>query len=126
MNKCLLNTLQYIGSDGYVNEMTKLMDSLYLTADYQKIGNKDFYTTYIVKFFKQDDIYLIRKFGATRGCLRVDENNTIIEIKIYEENGYENKYSKHACYKHEVLDFMNQWIGWSLKFDNRYNIYDKW
>lgn len=66
-------------SDGqYICNLTKIMD------DNLK-SRKTIFSTYIFEI-KCDNLWLIRFPGATRGYIKVDENEIIEDIKIYKDS----------------------------------------
>lgn len=78
---------------GYRNEITDYLDK-YLIADCRGWNN------YIYNH-PIENKWLIRVPGATRGNFEV-KNGVITSIELYEDS---------FCYKKEVLDNLNQFIG---------------
>lgn len=119
----------YEDSGFYLNELTIELDK-HLTETYQELHkNEDIYntySTYIMKF-RKPLIWSIRKFGATRGHIKINKNNIIQEIKISEGIGYVDGISNMSCYFKDVLFCLDKYIGWKLEineevFEDKKNI----
>lgn len=52
--------------------------------------------------------YVMRFFGASRACARVDENDVITDIIIYDDM---------KSYKEEVKEAVKKFIGYKIVFD---------
>lgn len=88
------------GRLGYlINDLTKEIDN-YLKYKDEKYPSE----TYIHDKYK--DMWPIRYPGATRGHIKVSENDIILEIKLYEDSD--------GIYKHEVRECFDKYIG--MKF----------
>ncbi|VYU45792.1 hypothetical protein [Clostridium paraputrificum] len=53
--------------------------------------------------------YIIRCIGASRGCIDVDDNNVITDVRIYHD-----KYRTDRIYKENVDELLKQFIGYEL------------
>lgn len=82
---------------GYRNEITDFLDK-YLLDDFCEF--REIYSNYIYDE-PFNNRWLIRVPGATRGNILV-EDGIVKSIEIYEDS---------FCYKREVLDHINQFIG---------------
>ena len=93
----------------YFNKITEELDQhmLYTNQPYC-------YDTYITEW-KDDEpfIWLIRVVGATRGCIRTDENNIIKEIKLYDDTCFKKGI---GCYKQSAKSILDKYIGQKLTF----------
>lgn len=85
------------------NDLTKEMDK-YLV--YQ--NSKHPMNTYIYDKFK--DKWTLRFPGATRGYIKVDENEVITEIVLYDDTV--------GIYKPEVRECFNKYIGIKIVVEN--------
>lgn len=94
-----MDTLKCIKkSIGHVNDLTQEMDS------YLKDSISGFYT-YIYNS-KCNNKYPIRYPGATRGHIEVDENDIIINIKLYID-----KYETNTIYNDSVVECFEKYVG---------------
>lgn len=84
---------------GYINKITNYLDN-YLEKKYK---DSDFYNTYIYDE-PINHLWAIRIPGVTVGHIKVKEN-IITDIILYEDS---------FCYKKEVLDNLNQFVGKKL------------
>lgn len=86
------------GTYGYVNDLTRHLDK-YLVGTVTRR-----WCTYIYDDPCGDN-WLLRVPGATRGYVTVVEG-IITEVKLHEDS---------FCYKPEVLDTLNQFLGMKIK-----------
>lgn len=92
-----LNTIK-VGFNQMINLLTVNIDS------YLKKPLKDFYTYIYEKPF-DENTWLIRYPGRTVGNIKVDENNIITSITIYEGV---------VIYSDDVRDQLDSFIGYKL------------
>jgi len=95
----------------YTNDLTREMDT-YLGY------KKGLARTYIYDT-KFEDCYAIRYPGATRGHIRVNDNDIITEIILYRD-----KYNTDKIYKENVRECFKKYIGMKLVMEGT-NIYDR-
>ena len=90
----------------YTNDLTREMDK------YLKYKSK-YAQTYIMEVEKIKDRYYsaLRYPGATRGHIEVDDNNIIIDIKLYTD------LSTDKIYEYNVRDIFKNYIGKKLLFE---------
>lgn len=86
---------------GYKNEITRYLDN-YLIDECDDFSS---YCTYIYEK-PRNNFWAIRVPGATRGHVEVD-SNIIKNIVLYEDN---------YCYRKEVFNNLNQFIGKEVDF----------
>lgn len=94
--------------DTWINDITRELDN------YVKLSiNKPYLHTYIQKF-PEPNVFVIRFPGATRGYLKVDDDNKIIEIELYEDACI----GPVSCYTLRALKLLNikKYIGATLDF----------
>ena len=60
---------------------------------------------------KEGNVYLFRVPGATRGCIKTDEEGIIESIDFYEDTCY----GSVGCYRREVEGVKEEYIGKLLK-----------
>lgn len=84
---------------GYKNDITEYLDEYLIKCE----GCIDFYSNYIYDEPINGN-WAIRVPGATRGHIKI-EDGIIKEIKLYEDS---------FCYKREVLNNLDQFIGKSI------------
>lgn len=87
------------GYSNLVNDLTKELD------DYLDFNLKYKLNNYIYDH-PFDNSWPIRYPGATRGGIRVDENNIITDIVLYEDSD--------DIYKKNVRDILSKYIGMKL------------
>ena len=97
------NLLTVIEKSNYVNDFTKELD----TVLKHKAESIEFYT-YLYHY--SDDTWVFRYPGATRGHIKIDDNNIITEIKIYKDTN---------IYKPEAEEICKKYIGYKLMFAPR-------
>ena len=83
----------------YFNEITNYMDK------YLKDYNEDFYINYIYEE-KINNRWFIRVPGCTVGCIEVDDNDTIYNIRLYDDT--------IGWYDKEVLDEIDKFYNMKL------------
>lgn len=93
---------------GYVNDLTKEMDSYLKYKD-------NILCTYLYDADKPTDKgYIAIRFpGATRGHIKVNKDNIIEEIKLYDD-----KYNLDKIYEFNVRDCFEKYIGMKLVLVN--------
>ena len=106
--------------DKYVGDLTQEMNK-FLIIDPEVAEDKEFcetlYRTYILpeKEDKPEICVAFRVPGATRGHIKYNtETHEILEIKFYEETSFK----VFQCYKPEVVEHMQQFIGDTIEFQN--------
>lgn len=82
-----------------VNDLTKELDDYLLINETYKINNYIYDHPF-------DNSWPIRYPGATRGGIRVDENNIITDIVLYEDSD--------DIYKKNVREILSKYIGMKL------------
>lgn len=82
------------------NDLTREMDT-FLTM------SNEYFETYL--YDKCQNKWPIRYPGATRGHVEVNEDDVIIDIKLYDD-----KYHTDGIYKPEVRDIFKKYIGMKL------------
>lgn len=100
----LISELYFTDTD-YVNELTKEMD-LYLKSSYKC---SDFSTYIFRRKGSNKKIFAIRYPGATRGHVKVNHKNEIVEIKLYEDTS--------DIYKENIKDCFEKYLGRRLIFN---------
>ena len=53
--------------------------------------------------------YIIRYIGASRGCIDIDDNNVITDVRIYHD-----KYRTDRIYNENVDELLKRFIGYEL------------
>ena len=94
------NLLTVIEKRDYVNDFTKELDTILK----HKVEGVNF-NTYLYPY--SDDIWVFRYPGATRGHIKIDDNDIITDIKIYEDTN---------IYKPEAEEICKKYIGYKLTF----------
>lgn len=89
----------------YTNDLTREMDT------YLKIKSAYSFNTYICSKYK--DMYPIRYPGATRGHIRVDENEIITEIVLYKNEDYDTS----EIYESDIEECFKKYIGMRIVID---------
>lgn len=89
----------------YTNDLTREMDS-YLC------NHVDSFRTYIYDT-PFNNTWAIRYPGATRGHIKLDENNIIKEIVLYKN------YNSHTIYKDNIEECFSKYIGMKFIIKNK-------
>lgn len=100
--------------EDYICNLTKDLDGC-LTKGYKDMIDEGYSSgTYLIKH-SLEGWWCIRFPGATRGGLKVNKNNIIVYIKIYEDTGYNplEQTSLH-CYNQKALEIEERYIGYKL------------
>ena len=101
----LLNNIHDKDLEFYENDLTREMD------DYLTVARDSVFKTYIYKNAQKDEndnkFYAIRYPGATRGHIKTNKENIILEIKLYDDYN-------DSIYKKEVIDIFDKYIGMQL------------
>lgn len=110
MNNCTIDEHTEI-----FNEITRELDKyiLYTNLPYC-------HGTYIMKWvYDNDHTWCIRFPGATRGCITVNDDMIIEDIKLYDDTAFDLK--GVACYKKEAKDALVKFIGTKLIIEGKEN-----
>lgn len=84
------------------NDLTREMDN-YLIKSIDSTRLKTYIYDY---FFEESMCYAIRFPGATRGFIRINEENIIKEIKLYDD--------LKEIYENDVINCFRKYIGMKL------------
>lgn len=96
----------------YKCELTKDMNN-YLLPEYKSEEDPGFaLRSYLLSY--KEDVYVIRVPGATRGYIKIDKNNVIIEVKFYDDNCFNKGW---ACFDKSLKEIENKYIGYKLIFE---------
>lgn len=116
--------------DEYRNDFTRFLDEY--RSDNILIGLEPFWqkvmSTYLCYNDIEDDIrsydlqperhIAFRVPGATRGHVEVDENFVIKKIVFYPDTCFNSNHNGIECYKKEVVEASNKFIGTVLDIHN--------
>lgn len=83
----------------------KSYNAITFELDDQLLANDNMLLNYVYNE-RRNNRYLIRYPGATRGYIQVDDDNVIINIKIYHD-----EYKTDSIYKSTVENSMKKFIG---------------
>lgn len=92
-----------------INNNNKLTNVITLELDKHLIFESNLSLKNYIYNEKFKDSYAIRYPGATRGHIKVDENNIITEIKIYHD-----KYRTDKIYKDTIDKALEKFIGFEF------------
>jgi hypothetical protein len=92
------------------DEYIELTNDLTREMDINLKKPNQYMQTYVYEDRYQNK-YAIRYPGATRGHIKVDENDIILEIKLYKDS-----MNTHKIYKPEVEECFEKYIGMKLVF----------
>lgn len=122
-------TIQVMKSPGflpgfpeYYCEITDKIDEYNAYFDMEKDPEyRDMMRSYIMRPESESNNWhiLIRSPGATRGCIRIvpyDGKWAVTKVELYPNTAITTT-SKIGCYKPEVLDILDSFVGYLIDFD---------
>lgn len=121
-------TIQAIKAPGYLPgfpeylcEITDELDKFNVYLDKENDPEyRELMRSYIMRPESESNIWhiLIRNPGATRGCIYVvpyDGKWAVTKVELYPDTAI-NTTSKIGCYKPEVLDILESFVGYCIDF----------
>lgn len=100
-NEKILYTKMTPGTFQYTNDLTQEFDENTVHSRHKS------FVTYIYNNKPKDSHFILRYLGATRGVIKVDENNIIRNIKIFNDVN---------CYDNNIDQVIEKYKGYKIIF----------